>query len=177
METLWDGIGILSQKLTIWPDPRHLLAEGSKLFYMKIITEASASLGYSYPRCLRINPTNKDIQGITDGRLAAVIKRGYSHQGQHVYTPHTSEICHKFGSALRDERLAYRNDSQPTRFPKPVWFMQPYIPALLYLGEIKTFIINGTLFNSVVTTPKNLSDVDLPDIQHALLFTPLSKLR
>jgi hypothetical protein len=177
MEALWDGMGILTQKLTIWPDPLHLLGEGSKLFHIKIITEASASMGKSYPRAVRIRPRSDDHQKLMEGEVDGVIKREFSSQGHHVLTAHTSCLHQKLSSALRDERSAYYPPSGTSKFPKPAWYIQPYIAGLLYLGEVRAFIANGTLFNCVGTTPRKLSDPADLKIQETILLTPLSKLR
>jgi hypothetical protein len=176
MENLWLGMGVLTQTMTIWPDIRHLLAEGHKLFHIKIITESAESMGLSYPRVLSVNPSTEKIQLIVDGDIDGVLKREFSSQGVHVYTRHKEDAASQLNYAMWDERSAYCSGNT-TSFPKPLWFIQPYIPALLYLGEIRAYIVNGTMFNTVVTTPTTVNDLNGLDIQRAILFTPLSKLR
>jgi hypothetical protein len=176
MERLWVGVGVLTQKLTIWPDPRHLMAEGSKLFHIKIITESSASMGESYPRAVQVSPSKENVLGIVHRDIDGVLKREFSSQGCHVYTPHTKSAETQLMTALKNERRAYHS-SNGTTLPKPIWYIQPYIPALLFLGEVRAFIVNGTIFNAIVTSPRNTSDLGGLEVQEAILFTPLSKLR
>jgi len=173
MVAMWKGMGILTQRLTIWPDPRHLMAEGCKLYHIKIITESSTSLGYSYPRVMRVTPSRILIKELQDGTSAAVLKREFSSQGRHVFTPHTRDAEAHLTDQFRKEREAYAD----TTFPNPAWFIQPYVAPLLYLGEIRVFIVNGTLFSTVVTSPKKIHKIDELEIQEAVLFTPLSMLR
>jgi len=173
MESMWNGMAILTERLMVWPDPRHLQAEGMKLYHLKIITEASSSLGYSYPRIKRVMPDRACIWEIRNGMADAVLKREYSSEGKHVYTPHTRDAESKLAHALRMERDAYHQ----SMFPSPTWFIQPYVAALLYLGEARVFIVNGTVFNSVCTTPRDHLHLDDLEIQISVLFTPLSQLR
>jgi hypothetical protein len=173
MEDMWNGMGILTQRLTVWPDPRHLLAEGMKLYHIKILTESSSSLGHSYPRTMRVSPNRTCIQEIKNRSADAVLKREFSSQGKHVFTPHTGDADLKLSHALRMERVAYADAS----FPTPAWFIQPYVAPLLYLGEVQAFIVNGTLFSTVVTTPSDVKSLDTLETQEAVLFTPLSQLR
>ena len=176
MERLWDGMGILAERNTVWPDPRHLWAEGRKLYHTKILTESCSSLGLSYPRALQVVTPNADlIREITDRTTEGVLKREFSSQGKHVYTPHTKDAEAKLAHALRTERAAYHEGQ--TKFSKPAWFLQPYVAPLLFLGEVRVFIVNGTLFCSVMTTPKQADELGHMDIQEAMLFTPLSRLR
>lgn len=174
MERLWEGMGILSRILTVWPDPVHLLAEGSKLYHEKIIAESLASLGLSCPRAVRVTPSPAIIDEITNGTTAGVLKREFSSEGKHVYTPHTEGGKDRLAAALRDERAAYNSR---TNFPKPVWYIQPYIAPLLYLGEIRAFVINGVFYAAVMTSPRHARELGHMDVQEAVLFTPLAHLR
>ena len=173
MIEMWNGMGILTQRLSIWPQPLHLLAEGSKLFHIKILREVSASLDYSYPQVKMVEPSHQLIRNIQNGVSDAVLKREFSSKGEHVYTAHTKDATVRLTNAIRAEHKAY---SAASGFPRPKWFVQPYIPSLLYLGEIRAHIVNGTFFHAIVTTPSTLGIDDL-QIQQAMLFTPLSKLR
>jgi hypothetical protein len=55
--------------------------------------------------------------------------------------------------ALREREEEIFGGAQPTRFPRPQWFLQPYLPGLIYLGELRAFFVNGILYNSFSTTP------------------------
>jgi hypothetical protein len=59
-------------------------------------------------------------------------------------------------------------------FNKPKWFIEPYVPALHYLGELRVFVVNGTIFKTVSTTPEPNGRMDCTE---PLMFTPLSNLR
>lgn len=175
MEDLWEGMGILSRRLTIWPDPLHLLAEGSKLYHMRIIHESSASLQHSCPRVVKVDPTPELADEITNGTTSGVLKREFSSEGRHVYTPHTQHAKAKLREALKAQSTAY--NSKITKFPKPRWYLQPYIAPLLILGEIRAFIVNGVFYAAVITSPAQANNLGYLDVQEALLFTPLSELR
>lgn len=163
----------LTELITIWPDPRDLMMAGSKLSLEFLIREAAAFINHSHPLSVVVTPTVDTIEQIIDGKVAAALKREFSSHGNHVFTQHTPNAVHQFKKRLEEESRAYR---LTCCFPHPLWYLTPYNAPLIYLGEIRVFLVNGILFHSVVTTPKKDNRNDL-DIMEPLLFNPLSKLR
>jgi hypothetical protein len=172
MEKFWAGMSSLTERITVWPEPRDLLFAGSKLFLDVLIREAAEFLNVSYPISTPVTPSKSIIRKIIQEKVAATLKREYSSHGNHVFTRHTRNALDKFTTCIDDEREAY---NKSTLFPLPVWYLTPYNPSLIYLGEIRVFLVNGVLFQSVVTTPKQ--DGPELDIIEPHLFNPLSKLR
>jgi len=172
MEKFWGGMSSLTERITVWPDPRDLLFAGSKLFLDMLIREAAAFLNFSHPMSTPVKPSRSTIQMIIQGKLAAALKREYSSHGEHIFTQHTPNALHKFDTCIKNEHDAYNSS---TFFFRPLWYLTPYNASLIYLGEIRVFLVNGVLFHSVVTTPKQ-DDPEL-DIVEPHLFNPLSKLR
>jgi len=52
-----------------------------------------------------------------------------------------------------EEKIFGELGGQLNVFPKPLWFIQPYMPAFIYLGEVCALFINGSLYNTFITTP------------------------
>jgi glutathione synthase/RimK-type ligase-like ATP-grasp enzyme len=159
--------------MTVWPDPRDLMMAGSKLYFQAIITRCATSMGHMYLHSPRVEPTAKLIQRITEGTLDAVLKREFSSHGQHVFSADTKNALSKFEGVQDMEEVAYGWGKKD--FNRPMWFLQPFIAGLKYLGEIRVFVVNGTIFKSIVTTP---GEPGQPlEITEPTMFTPLSKLR
>ncbi len=175
MEKLWAGMEVLRRRLMIWPDPRDLMMAGSKVYLNMIISKSSAAMGLPHPRAVRVDRAEAvdAIRDIVGGKIDAVIKREYSSHGQHVFSKDTKDAEKNFKAAIGEETQVYCSN---LTFPTPMWFIQPYIAPLIFLGEIRAFIVNGVLFKTVVTTPKE-GDFHKMDIQDPVVFTPLSKLR
>ena len=173
MHQIWEGMSTLSQSLTIWPDPRDLLMGGSKIFLESIISLAAISLDLKHPQAVHVQPSIKVVQDIVERRSAAVLKRDFSSHGHHVFSVHTKDAVEKFQSRIEEEEAVSASRFGP--FPHPCWFIQPYNPALVYLGEIRAFVVNGCIFKQIVTA---LSPTGGPlDITEPNIFTPLSMLR
>ena len=169
MGKLWLGMGVLTQKTTIWPDPRDLYMGGSKLFLNFIIQKSSAAMGLLHPLAMRVIPNEDIIRDIVQGKIEGALKREFSSHDQHVFTRHTKDAGLKFMKAITEEHLAYR--SHKSDFRTPLWFIQPYTDQQIYLGEIHALIVNGVLFKAFITNPNELH------VQEPTIFTPLSKLR
>ena len=69
---------------------------------------------------------------------------------QHVIfpkTPNTSSIVEK----AREEENTWKQVEG--MFGRPQWFLQPVVAQLLYVGEVRCFIVGGWIFYKVTTTP------------------------
>jgi len=171
MKIFWSRICILCLNTTIWPDPRDLMMGGSKLFLDTLIGFSARSANYSHVQCVPITASVECVRRIAEKELAAVLKREFSSHGQHVFTPDTKEAVTTFEKAHDREEVTYDWEID---FPRPKWFMQPFLPGLKYLGEIRVFIVNGVIFKWIITTP----DGERPlQITQPNMLTPMSKLR
>jgi len=159
----------LTRVTTIWPHPTDLLKAGSKLFLDMLITRATESMGHDHIQLATVDPLDV-IEKIVSGNLNAVLKREFSSHEHHVFSRHTHNPIQRLQRCIENEKQTYGSCST---FPQPKWFIQPYLPPLVYLGEIRAFLVNGILFRSLVTTPKFPSFY----VQELSFPTPLSLLR
>lgn len=176
MGQLWTGMSVLTQTLTIWPHPLDLLMTGSKIFLNRLITASATSMGLSHLQILPVKEPKQVVKAIADKKISAVLKRDYSSQGRHVISVRTPDPFKRLESLLDEETNAYSADLQ-RHFPRPVWFIQPFNPALTYFGEIRVYLVNGILFGKIVTTPRTGDDPNNLDLVVPMLLTPLSRLR
>lgn len=109
------------------------------------------------------------------GVLKAVLKREYSACAQHVVTPCTKNASNRTRKQVEDEEKAWGAPGHD--FSRPQWFLQPYIPPLKQLGELRTFVINGHLMSIVYTVPSAKRDDELMEVDYVQHIRPLHKLR
>jgi hypothetical protein len=172
MKNLWQGLQMLTRRAMIWPDPCDLLLAGSKLYLERIIRQSAASMDLPHLQVAIVVPSSEVIDKMRSDSLPGVLKREFSSHGKSVYSQ--LDDLDRLKAQLDDEEAAYQ--AADDIFPRPRWFFQPYMPSLALLGEIRVFVVNGIIFNSVVTTPK----IDQPGslhIQEPVFHTPLSRLR
>src|SRR5260221_11886908 len=173
MTSVWRGECELAKRMTVWPDPRDLMMAGSKLYLQAIICRSARSMGNMYLHSPVVEPTAELINKITKRNLDAVLKREFSSHGQHVFSADTEDALTKFQRVSDREEVTYEWASE--EFNRPIWFLQPFVAGLKYLGEIRVFLVNGTIFKSIITTP---GQPGRPlDITEPTMLTPLSKLR
>jgi hypothetical protein len=174
---MWSAMDTLrhSNAVTIWPDHRDLLMAGSKLVYLEyILGKSASSMGHFHPKSTRVNPSEELVERIAQHNYEFVLKREYSSHCVHVFTKHTEGAATKFAELIGKEAKAY-SKNRNSSFCHPAWFLQPYNPALIHLGEIRVFVVNGVIYKQVVTTPK-AGNIGKLDIQEPGFLTPLSKL-
>jgi hypothetical protein len=176
VERHWDSLAILCSQTMMWPDPRDLVATGAKLYLHTIIAGSTQALGQSLPTIAVLpNPTVELVQNIVDGKIDGVLKREYSSDSNHVFSKHTKNAVKKFKEAINRERECWRWE-KGTVCENPKWFMQPYLPSLVYLGEIRAFFVNGMIFNILATTPEKGDTTNL-NVCQAVLLRPLRRIR
>ncbi len=168
----WNSLGIYCcGKALIWQDPRDLILTGSKLYMNHIVTEAALALGQSQPViAVWDNLTVNLVQGILDGK----INGEFSSNTIHVYSKHTKNAVTNFWKTMEDQRKFWCWDKQKI-CENPKWFIQLYIPSLIYLGEVPTFITNGIIINIITSTPD--LDSSLLDVTQTLQLQPLCNIR
>lgn len=156
-EQYWLGLQRLREKAFLWPEPHDLLIEGAKLLTYETIRASAAVLGEPYPNIvIEPEPSEELVVEIQTGAKRCVLKRDFSDCGEHVFHPDMPNAVEIFQNAWTREGNVHRN-GQPTMFPRPIWFLQPYLPGFVLLGEIRAFFVNGTLYNSFVTTPTSMN--------------------
>jgi hypothetical protein len=174
MTTLWLGEVFLTRRMTVWPDPRDLLMAGHKLYLHYLVGWCSDSMDQRYIQCAYLeNPNSFLIEELTSGRVDGYLKREFSSHGEHVFSANTPFASAKLQAALHREEATYNWASE--EFSRPSWFLEPFIPGLKYLGEIRVFVVNGSIFKSIVTTPREAGQP--LEITEPTIMTPLSRLR
>jgi hypothetical protein len=152
MEIFWRNLRRLGLKVPIWPEPDDLLVEGAKLLTYEANRASAAVFGEPYPNVIiEPEPTEELVAEIQTGVKKCVLKRDFSDCGDHVFRLGMPSAVEIFRKAREREGSVY-NDGQST-FPQPTWFLQPYMPGFVHLGEIRAFFVNGALFNAFATTP------------------------
>jgi hypothetical protein len=160
----------------MWPDPRDLVMTGGKLYLHTMISQSTRALGQSLPSiAVCPNPTVELIKNIQCGKIDGVLKREYSSDSGHVFSKHTKDAVKKFESTLKRERECWRWEGESV-CENPKWFIQPYIPSLVYLGELRVFVVNGIIINIFATTPMKEDTTNLM-VSPAIVLRPLWKIR
>ena len=179
MEKHWDGLLELRNHTLIWPDPLDLFRAGSKLNLNNIVHAVALSEGQSYPICATVEPDDDLLQSIMDGTKSLVLKRDWSSSSSHVYTKHTAGglagACGRLQAAIEKEEAAYAA-LQANDFIRPTWFIQPYLPALIIIGEIRAFFVNGLLLRKIITSPCE-GRIDETTLENPSMIMPLHRLK
>jgi hypothetical protein len=120
------------------------------------------------------DPTVDLVQDILDGKINGVLKCEYSSNTAHVYSKHTKNAVTNFRKAMEDQRKFWSWDKRKI-CKNPKWFIQPYLPSLIYLGEVCAFIVNGIIINIITSTPDLESG--LLDVAQVVQLQPLCNIR
>lgn len=113
----------------------------------------ASSLDFQHPISIHINEDELEevVDAIANKEREGVLKRSQSASNSHVITPLTKNP-RKLLKDLRKDEKEFWADGLGI-FPKPSWFFQPYMPLLIHLGELRTFIVNGIIFYTTHTAP------------------------
>jgi hypothetical protein len=161
MERHWRGLEQLRKQTCIFPEPVNLLCDGAKLLTYEIIRASATVLGEPFPNVVvEKEPTAQLVEDISSGVKKCVLKREFSGFSRHVFYPGRLEGVETFRKLRKREEEIF-GGAQSTIFPRPRWFLQPFLPGLLFLGEYRALFINGTLLNIITTTPINRNPTDL----------------
>jgi hypothetical protein len=130
-------------------------------------------LGYSHPIIIPVEEDDLESYAskIGKGEMLAVLKRGHSGWSNHLITPNTPHPVDKIKAALDTQRQTWGVSGHG--FDQPRWFCQPYMPLLIHLGELRTYLVNGVIYYTVATTP-NISDPHLLEMASGKFTRPLS---
>ena len=140
----------------MWPSPRELLIVGEKLETHHLLGKCALALGYNHPAVTPIPEHQLEWYAgqISDKKITGVLKRTYSGWSNHIVTPYTKKQKDTIINALKTQQSSWGTPGHP--FSPPLWFCQPYLPLLLHIGEFRTFTVNGVIYYTVATTPKNM---------------------
>ncbi|KIM37238.1 hypothetical protein M413DRAFT_13424 [Hebeloma cylindrosporum] len=170
---------LLAETLTIWPNPRDMLTVGQKLQTQRLLIKCAAALDFNHPTLVPISEGDlESVAGeIQDGAVEGVLKRTQSAWSNHLITKYTKDPKKKVKKALREQKKNWLCSTG--EFTEPLWFLQPYLPALMHLGELRTFLIDGALYYTVYTTPEafdpqvlDRTPGNLPRPLHAFAYDP-----
>ena len=112
-----------------------MLTVGSKLLTHRLLIKCAATLNLDHPYIIPIEEEDLiRVSGeIADGVIDGVLKRSQSTWSYHLITKHTQDARKEIATALEEQR-DWKSPGHP--FVEPQWFLQPYLPALMYLGEL-----------------------------------------
>jgi len=151
---LFTNLMILSETIMVWPNPAELLMGGSKIQCYETLRVASLMQGTSTPLCALVDKEigkPSFLKRFSEGRCQGVLKRDFSMKAQHVFLPTTPNLTSKIKKSLSEEEETWKRVDG--LFGRPRWFVQPYIPHLLYVGEIRCFFAGCRLVYTITTTP------------------------
>jgi hypothetical protein len=148
--------------VVFWPDPDDLLITDQKVHMYRNIIAASAAHGYLTPEILVVKRSDvcRVATLIEEGKLNAVLKRSFSFGEDHVFWPGKKG----FSETWKLEKFWENQDF----FGHPQWLLQPFLPLMQTLGELRAFVSNGQVYDIFVTNP---------GADEEILYTPLTEFR
>jgi hypothetical protein len=146
-----ESMSTLGQHVSIWPAPSECIITTQKLETQRILQYSAISLDLQHLLVIPVEPQdlNTVVNSILSGEREGVLKREYSGFSKHVITEHTKNSEEILQNSLEEDQR-YQNDGL---FPRTTWFLQPFLPHLIRLGELRTYIVDGAIFYTVSTTP------------------------
>ena len=169
-------MGALGQRVSIWPAPTEYFVSAQKLETQRMLQHCAISLDLQHPLVTPVesNKLVSVVESIFHGTIEAVVKREYSGFSKNVITPYTplADAMDMMRKSWGEE--ARHNDEGLG--PRTTWFLQPFLPHLIRLGELRTYIVDGTIYYIVSTTPV---EFDPANTQYtgAQWIRPLSSFR
>jgi len=148
---------LLQNHVTIWPATGDVLVSMQKLETQRTLTLCALALDLKHPLIAKVDDKDLDsaLESILTGERDAVLKRDHSAWSNHVIMKHTKDAKRIVEEALDEKQHFW--DVRGNPFPPPTWFLQPYLLHLMRLGEIRSYIVNGTMYYSVSTTPEKFN--------------------
>jgi len=152
--------------VAIWPSPAESLLASQKVETNRVLISCASALGLSHPLIAPVEDGDLDtvVQSILCGASEGVLKRDFSRWSRHVITPHSKLLkATKMISDYRAEVAAHWNSPDNLVFPRPVWYLQPYLTHPIHLGDVRAFFINGSYYYSIATTPQQYELTNTPN--------------
>ena len=157
--------------ITVWPSPTDLIVNGMKVYQYRHVWLSAMALGQASP-ALAVIRSRHHLRRIVQqyqeqGGRWACVKRERSKEGKHAFFPEDEakslpdNEMGRLSHHLDEEDQSFRgSDAQSFGLRPPRWFVQPYIPQLRFLGEIRVVCINGIIAVRQYTTPVTLEETD-----------------
>lgn len=169
IDVYFNNIRLLSDQVSIWPQPQELMFGGEKL---PLLDDLSSI--HEDDDCY---PFHTPIDNVAEfasnpANSGKVIKRSFSDCGNHVVHLKNKDATRKLSKLLKDEDRRY----SPMACISPSWFVMPFIPELISKGELRTFCIGGVPIYTVLTAPLVQVGENVLDVHPAFHITPLSVL-
>lgn len=154
----WDGLMVLKEHTLIWPDPVDLFQQGSKLHLASLAQAVAKSENQLYPICATVAPTPQLVRDIINGERDGVLKREWGTGASHIYYKNQpARQVEAFKEQIRQraqmEKKLSKKKPHDLLDNSPKWFVQPYIPSLIHIGELRVLIVNGAILGKIVTMP------------------------
>jgi len=148
-----ESMSALGQHVSIWPAPSEYIIGAQKLEMQRILQYSAISLDLQHPLVVPVEPQdlNSVVDSILSGEREGVLKRDYSGFSKHVITKYTKNSQEILQNSFEEDQR-HQNEVDISS-PRTTWFLQPFLPYLIGLGELRTYIVNGAIFYTVLTTP------------------------
>lgn len=178
----WDGLMALKKETLIWPDPIDLFRQGSKLHVASLVQAVAKSENQQYPICATVKPTPQLVKDIVNGTRKGVLKREWSTGTDHVYykgmpMDRVDIFKNQLTSRTKLEKQLAKQKPHDLLNVTPKWFIQPFIPSLIYVGELRVLIVNGAILGKIITTPTGEHGPEYIRLEEPFLVTPLSMIK
>jgi len=173
VKSYMQSMRMLRYHVAICPPTSDVLLSSQKMETQRMLMLCAMALDLKHPLITKVEDEDlySAVESILSGERDSVLKRDQSAWSNHVITKHTPGAKAIVEQALYEKWVLWDVPGNP--FPLPTWFMQPYLPHLVRLGEIRTYIVNGAMYYSVSTTPEEFNP-SFTSSTSADFITPLS---
>jgi hypothetical protein len=151
---MFSNLQDLEKNTTLFPRSQELFMGGSKIQVYQTLRQASLSMGISTPLISLIEvhlQQNQFLKKFADNQIPGVLKRDYSKKGAHVFIPGQVDVKKKVKEAIQEEEETWKRVEN--FFGRPKWFVQPFVPQLRKVGEVRAYILEGIICYKMTTTP------------------------
>jgi len=168
--TYLESMSALGRHVSIWPTPSEYILSAQKLETQRILQCSAISLDLQHPLVIPVEPQdlNSVVDSILSGEREGVLKREYSGFSKHVITEHSKNSQEILQNSFEEDQRHQKDGL----YPRTTWFLQPFLPHLIRLGELRTYIVDGAIFYTVSTTPVNF-DPTITQYTAAEIIRPL----
>lgn len=137
MDKFWIHLLQFATMIPMFPHPLDLLASANKIQRDKDLQEVAREVtGTIFPASKTLLDRRSVQLACSNDKL--VIKRGFSDSSTSTFMPGGMSREAGILEAFERTKRAYLD----VQFiPKPIWFAQPYIPALAQKGELRIFVV------------------------------------
>lgn len=153
-----NGIEVLKKTTRVFPDPSQLLLLGRKVLVNALLNRAAKMLGNDRPRhtVMARTPTWQEYQAMREEPpVLEAWKREFSDESLHVLLPFKEgrKDQETFEKMLKKESNWIPFHSEVLR---PQWLKQPLITPLRFLGEVRSYVVQGVFYYAVHSMPNGV---------------------